>query len=87
MTAKLIKREDGLYFLNDNLGNLVYGKLSKKNCQEIEQQFPNEKMWDVEIDEEMEFFFDPAMGITQGHYLDKPKLDVDGCLILKLKSE
>ena len=40
MTAKLIKREDGLYFLNDNLGNLVYGKLSKKNCQEIEQKLP-----------------------------------------------
>ena len=43
--------------------------------------------WDVEVDEEMEFIFDPAMGITQGYYLDKPKLDVDGCLILKLKSE
>lgn len=43
--------------------------------------------WDVEveIDEEKEFIFDPAMGITQGHYLDKPKLDGDGCLILKIK--
>ena len=42
--------------------------------------------WDVEveIDEEKEFILDPAMGITQGHYLDKPKLDADGCLILKL---
>lgn len=41
--------------------------------------------WDVEIvmDEEKEFIFDPAMGISQGHYLDKPKLDADGCLILK----
>jgi hypothetical protein len=42
--------------------------------------------WDVEveIDEEMEFIFDPTMGISQGHYLDKPKLDPDGCLILKI---
>jgi hypothetical protein len=41
--------------------------------------------WDVEVvmDEEKEFIFDPAMGISQGHYLDKPKLDVNGCLILK----
>ena len=41
--------------------------------------------WDVEveIDEEMEFIFDPTMGISQGHYLDKPKLDENGCLILK----
>jgi hypothetical protein len=41
--------------------------------------------WDVEIvmDEEKEFIFDPAMGISQVHYLDKPKLDADGCLILK----
>lgn len=38
---------------------------------------------EVEIDEEKEFILDPAMGITQGHYLDKPKLDADGCLILK----
>lgn len=44
--------------------------------------------WDVEVemDEEKEFIFDPAMGISQGHYSDKPKLDADGCLILKLKS-
>jgi len=41
--------------------------------------------WDVEveIDEEKEFIFDPTMGISQGHYLDKPKLDENGCLILK----
>ena len=41
--------------------------------------------WEVEIemDEEKEFIFDPAMGISQGHYLDKPKLDENNCLILK----
>ena len=46
---------------------------------------PQQTEWDVEveIDEEKEFIFDPAMGISQGHYLDKPKLDADGCLILK----
>ena len=43
--------------------------------------------WDVEVEmeEEKEFIFDPTMGISQGHYLDKPKLDADGCLILKIK--
>ena len=41
--------------------------------------------WDVEveIEEEKEFIFDPTMGISQGHYLDKPKLDENGCVILK----
>lgn len=41
--------------------------------------------WDVEVEinEEKEFIFDPTMGISQGHYLDKPKLDENGCLILK----
>jgi hypothetical protein len=37
--------------------------------------------WDVEI--EKEFIFDPAMGISQGYYSDKPKLDSEGNLILK----
>lgn len=48
-----------------------------------EYQSLQQTEWDVEIDEEMEFIFDPAMGITQGYYLDKPKLDTEGCLILK----
>ena len=38
----------------------------------------------VEIVMEEEFIFDPAMGISQGHYLNKPKLDENGCLILKI---
>lgn len=95
MKAKLIKVGDhyDLYY-RDEVEDLIIGfastdstferKLSLKNCQEIEQQFPTERMWDVEVDEEKEFIFDPAMGITQGFYLDKPKLDVDGCLILKM---
>jgi len=38
---------------------------------------------EVEIEMEEEFIFDPAMGISQGYYSDKPKLDSQGCLILK----
>jgi len=38
---------------------------------------------EVEIEMEEEFIFDPAMGISQGHYLNKPKLDSEGCLMLK----
>jgi hypothetical protein len=40
-----------------------------------------QQTWDVEI--EKEFIFDPAMGISQGYYSDKPKLDSEGNLILK----
>ena len=40
--------------------------------------------WDVEIVTEEEFIFDPSMGISQGHYLNKPKLDNKGRLILKI---
>jgi len=39
--------------------------------------------WDVEIITEQEFIFDPSMGISQGHYLNKPKLDSKGKIILK----
>jgi hypothetical protein len=37
----------------------------------------------VEIEMEEEFIFDPSMGISQGNYLKMPKLDSEGCLILK----
>ena len=40
-----------------------------------------QQTWDVEI--EKEFIFDPTMGISQGYYSDKPKLDSEGNLILK----
>jgi hypothetical protein len=40
-----------------------------------------QQTWDVEI--EKEFIFDPTMGISQGYYSDKPKLDSNGNLILK----
>jgi hypothetical protein len=55
-------------------------ELRNKHIQSLQQT-----EWDVEIlmEEEKEFIFDSAMGISQGHYLDKPKLDADGCLILK----
>lgn len=98
MIAKLIKvgnhydlyhriAEEDLIIGFASTDNTFEKKLSFKNCQSIEQQFPTERMWDVEVDEEKEFIFDPAMGITQGFYLDKPKLDADGCLILTFKSE
>jgi hypothetical protein len=38
---------------------------------------------EVEVEMEEEFIFDPAMGISQGYYSEKPKLDSNGCLILK----
>ena len=40
-----------------------------------------QQTWDVEI--EKEFIFDPTMGISQGYYSDKPKLDSEGNLTLK----
>lgn len=39
--------------------------------------------WEVGIVTEEEFIFDPSMGISQGHYLNKPKLDEKGEIILK----
>ena len=114
MKAKLSKRPDGLYFLNDEFRNLMYVKLSLKNCQAIEQNSPNEEYvlevygegwddhlykgsrkkneWDVEV--EMEKVKDETKIIGSvkgvkgsGHkittYKSVPKLDADGCLILK----
>jgi len=51
------------------------GKIFIEIIQSLQQT------WDVEI--EKEFIFDPAMGISQGYYSDKPKLDSNGNLILK----
>ena len=62
--------------------------LSYKNCHEIKLNNPNSNEWDVEI--EMESINIGAVG--RGFYpkdfeTEKPKLDADGCLILKPKSE
>jgi len=65
-------------------GHKTYHSWKDRNEEKFIQSLQQTE-WDVEVvmDEEKEFIFDPAMGISQGHYLDKPKLDVNGCLILK----
>jgi len=63
------------------------GTLSYKNCHEIYLNNPKFNEWDIEIEMEEEFIFDPAMGISQGHYLNKPKLDSEGCLMLKQQEQ
>ena len=61
--------------------------LYRKNLWTIVEVLENLKLQSTEIEVEIvmeeEFIFDPAMGISQGHYLNKPKLDSEGCLILK----
>jgi hypothetical protein len=92
MKAKLIKREDGLYSLYDENGKLIYGKLSIKNCQAIENGYDlddslsnfqslQQTEWDVEI--EMEFVEEEQTGTHLVWGRATPKLDADGCLILK----
>ncbi len=88
MTAILIKRENhydlfgGTRFISTtDCEDGTVNKLSKQNCDEIFGVM--DKQIEVEIVMEEEFIFDPAMGISQGHYLNKPKLDSEGCLILK----
>lgn len=87
MKAKLIKvgKHYDLYFriAEENLiigfastDNTYEKKLSIKNSKEIELQNPNKKMWDVNVD------------INKLYGYELPKLDADGCLILKtFKSE
>jgi hypothetical protein len=94
MRAKLIKREDNFYSLKvDGIvmatsnGMLVDYRLSLKNCQAIEccvgldtlvLSFYPKTEWDVEI-----VMGDP-IGIGDKYTPDtKPKLDENGCLILK----
>ena len=59
-----------------------YGTHQNQFIQSIQQT-----EWEVEIvmADDKGFIFDPAMGISQGHYIDKPKLDEKGKLILKRK--
>jgi hypothetical protein len=89
MKALLVKKTQfwyNLYHNNVGIGSthksLQGYKLSQENCDEIFGVM--DKQIEVEIVMEEEFIFDPAMGISQGHYLNKPKLDSEGCLILKM---
>jgi hypothetical protein len=63
-------------------------KLSLKNCEAIEKEYEDFLSWDMDV----EVVMDPTpltfMGRNLGRNLGilpdlKPKLDVDGCLILK----
>ena len=92
MTAILIKREnhydlfEGTRFISTtDCEDGTVNKLSKQNCDEIFEAM--DKEIEVEIEMEEEFIFDPAMGISQGHYLNKPKLDSEGCLMLKQQEQ
>lgn len=101
MEAKLIKTKVGYHLwlnpktkeqehiasdyeiVNDNGADLRKYKLSLKNCQAIEQKSLEQTEWDVEVEKE-NVMHDYNGNISLGA---KFKLDEDGCLILKLKSE
>ena len=98
MKAKLIKREDNFYSLKvDGIvmatsnGMLVDYKLSKQNCDEI---FWGLYDTEIEVEIEMKKVVDETkvIGVVKGvkgsgdkitTYKSIPKLDSEGCLILK----
>jgi hypothetical protein len=91
MKGKLIKVDKGYYNLEDEKGNILGTsyqfnssvgdvleyKLSKQNCDEIFLE-----LYDTEIEVEIEMFTPAA---TYGHsgWHEEPKLDENGCLILR----
>lgn len=92
MKAKLIKTSNGIYDLFEDTRFIsttdspdgTVNKLSIKNCQAIEEQESNKTIWAVEIieeclDKDCDGVDRKGDCITTG----KPKLDADGCLILK----
>jgi hypothetical protein len=96
MKAKLIKTNNGVYDLFEDTRFIsttdspdgTINKLSIKNCQAIEEQEPNKTIWYVEIieeclDKDCDGINRKGDCITTG----KPKLDADGCLILKKRNE
>ena len=101
MEGKLIKRgkDDYKLFINDapyaQSKESPYKKLSHKNCEAVANGYDlGQTEWDVEI--EMEFKdYDFNHETCINHYLDGckdcykefliPKLDENGCLILKRK--
>lgn len=70
-------------FASDIISTHKLPEEKEKLFNEYIQSIQQPKEIDVEIEMEDEFIFDPAMGISQGHYLKTPKLDDDGCIILK----
>jgi hypothetical protein len=73
--------------------DLVKYKLSLDNCEDIERDVPKNELdgWDVEIEMEDTFIKNSDQYIDEvgvGNYSThskKPKLDENGCLILKRK--
>ena len=72
------------------------GALSYKNCHEIKLTNPNSNEWDVEVEMRRVKDETKIIGAVKGvkgsgnkitTYKSVPKLDENGCLILKLKSE
>jgi hypothetical protein len=70
--------------------NVSIKKLSLKNCEAIEKEYEDFLSWDMDV----EVVMDPTpltfMGRNLGRNLGilpgfKPKLDADGCLILRHK--
>jgi hypothetical protein len=93
MKAKLIKvgnhydlyhriAEEDLIIGFASTDNTFEKKLSFKNCQSIEQQFPTERMWDVEVEmKDVVQLKNRTGGLTN---MGELKLDSDGYLILKI---
>ena len=65
------------------------GALSYKNCHEIKLTNPYSNEWEVDIEMESNLHTGEVVddSYPKGFPTQKPKLDADGCIILKLKSE
>ena len=87
MKAKLCKTEVN-YLLEDEKGVIIASTSLKKeglalslsNCQAIEKEYEDFLSWDMDVEVVMEYY-DPLPPTRQSAL--RPKLDVNGCLILK----
>jgi len=90
MQAKLYKREDryDLYSEDDHKiassASNTFGKLSKQNCDEIFWGlYDTEIEVEIEVEIEMEDVIQLKKRVGGITNMGKPKLDSEGCLILK----
>ena len=76
-----------MFYFGDSLKNQIKsGKIENKPMGEIFDEYIQplqQKEWMVEI--EMEEVYDGLDEMAQKQYIRQPKLDADGCLILKRK--
>jgi hypothetical protein len=87
MKAKLIKTEVN-YLLENQEGVIIASTSVKKeglalslnNCQSIEKEYEDFLSWDMDVEVVMEYY-NPLPPTRRSEL--RPKLDVDGCLILK----